>query len=139
MLKIRIETVPSEEQRYPTIGDYWDEPDGTREVRVTDMGDPRYEFLVAVHELVELMLCAERGIAEPEIMAFDVAFEEERDRGLHGPDDEPGDDPRAPYRREHRFAENIERLVAHELGVDWEAYGEAVQRALAEGGERRGA
>jgi hypothetical protein len=35
---------------------------------------------------------------------------------------EPGDDPRAPYYREHQFASGMERLMAAELGIDWQQY-----------------
>ena len=35
---------------------------------------------------------------------------------------------RAPYRKEHQFAENIEKLVARELEVDWPQYNRAVER-----------
>jgi hypothetical protein len=34
----------------------------------------------------------------------------------------PGDDPKAPYHREHRFATRIERLLARELRVNWATY-----------------
>jgi hypothetical protein len=118
-MKINIETVPHEGQRYPTVGDYWEE-DGVVQVRVSEMDDWRYVILVAVHELVEMMLTRYRGVPEEAISAFDVAFEEARERGAaHG---EPGDAPDAPYRREHFFATNLERLLAAELGVDWAAY-----------------
>jgi hypothetical protein len=40
--------------------------------------------------------------------------------------EKPGDDPRAPYHKQHVFAENIERLLAAELGVDWSAYDKEV-------------
>ena len=54
------------------------------------------------------------------IGSFDQAFEKKREQGLvRG---EPGDAPDAPYRREHLFATNIERLLAAELGVDWAVY-----------------
>jgi hypothetical protein len=35
---------------------------------------------------------------------------------------EPGDHEHAPYRREHFFATNLERLLSAELGVDWFEY-----------------
>ncbi|MDQ6698877.1 MAG: hypothetical protein M3Z36_01675 [Acidobacteriota bacterium] len=82
--------------------------------------DWRYEALVAVHELIELILSKHRGIAEETISEFDIAFEQSREHGqVLG---EPGDDPRASYRKEHFFATNVERLLASELGVDWFAY-----------------
>jgi hypothetical protein len=101
-------------QRYPSVGDYLYEGDDIRRIYVSDTGDERMNDLIALHEFVESVLCAHRGIPEPVILEFDKA----------NPDlDDPGRDKRAPYRREHVFAENIERLMAEELGVDWDEYG----------------
>jgi hypothetical protein len=119
-MKINIETIPHGDQRYPTVGDYWDDGNGVVQVRVSDMKDWRYEALVAVHELVEMFLTKARGIEEPHISDFDVKFEQSRADGLV--EGEPGDHPSAPYRREHFFATNLERLFAAELGVDWFEY-----------------
>ncbi len=119
-MKICIETIPHEQQRYPTVGDYWEDPDGTEQVRVSRMIDWRYEILVAVHEVVEWALTRERGIREEDISAFDVEYERLRERELVK--GEPGDNPKAPYRREHFFATNLERLFAAELGVEWQEY-----------------
>lgn len=122
-MDIEIKTIPQSQQRYETIGDYWFDADRTLQIRVSDVGDWRYEALVAVHELVEVLLCKDRGISEPEIMAFDKAFEAGKKLAVAPDvDAEPGDDPSAPYRREHRFAENVERLLAAELGVNWTDY-----------------
>jgi hypothetical protein len=119
-MKIIVETIPHEAQRYPTVGDYWEDPEGVVQIRVSHMEDWRYVILVAVHELAEMMLTRWRGIPEEAIGSFDMAFEKKRERGLvRG---EPGDARDAPYRREHFFATNIERLLAAELGVDWELY-----------------
>lgn len=122
MLKIKIKTQPYKKMRYKTCGDYWDAKDGTTHIRVADMGNDRYEFLVAVHELIEQFLTKQRGVAEEDITDFDVNFEKERAMGIHRVDDEPGDDHEAPYRKEHFTATNIERLIAHELGIDWATY-----------------
>lgn len=118
-MKITIKTIPQAEQRYETIGDYWWNENGDLEIRVTDTGNWKYEALVALHEFVEVMLTKDRGITEPDIMAFDKAFEANRQPGNN---DEPGDDPKAPYGKEHRFAENLERLFAAELAVNWARY-----------------
>ena len=91
------------------------------------MGNPDYEFLVSIHEQIEEHLTRRRGLTEPEIMAFDVMWEKEREKGKHEPDEEPGHDPRAPYRKEHIMAENFERMLALEMGLDWKAYGKAVE------------
>jgi hypothetical protein len=119
-MKIHIESIPHAQQRYPTVGDYWEDGDGAGQVRVSELPDWRYEALVAVHELVEMILTKHRSISEPAISDFDIAFEQERERALVL--GEPGDDPRAPYRLEHFFATNVERLLAAELDVDWRAY-----------------
>jgi hypothetical protein len=118
-MKIEVETIPHHEQRYPTVGDYWEEG-GAVQIRVSEMHDWRYVILVAVHELIESMLARYRGISEEDIGRFDMEFERKREQGLVG--GEPGDAPDAPYRREHFFATNVERLLAAELGVDWEIY-----------------
>jgi hypothetical protein len=126
---IVIQTVPHSVQRYPTCGDYREatfaaeaeilpriEP--AELITVSAVGNPDFEFLVGLHELIEWYLTQKRGIQEAAITAFDVAF-----KGR----DEPGDDPSAPYHREHRFATDIEMQVAAELGVDWNEYEAAIE------------
>jgi hypothetical protein len=81
------------------------------------MGNEEYEFLVVIHELVECMLCKFRGINESAVDQWDKSF-----TGIG----EPGDDPLAPYHREHTFATSIEKLVAQEIGVDWDTYEVAI-------------
>src|SRR5579863_6201874 len=121
-MKIVIETIPHDQHRYPTIGDWWWNKDGqTLEIRVSEFSrgvfplEPcgAYELLIALHELIEAVLCDVRRIAEADVTAFDKA---------HLDLDEPGEDRRAPYHKEHVFAECIERLVALELGVNWQDY-----------------
>jgi len=126
-LKVVLASIPHKNQRYETVGDWWENSSypfrQSWDIRVSEMEDWRYELLVAVHELVEMALCKHRGIKEKDVSDFDMEFEQNRDLG---DESEPGDDPAAPYRREHRFAENIERQLAHELNVDWETYNQAV-------------
>lgn len=117
-MKVVIETIPGDRQRYETAGDYWRDPDGVIQIRVSEMNNERYAALIAIHELIEFLLCDQRGIAEPDIMAFDIA---------HEGDHEPGEHPDAPYRKEHAFAECIERLIAHEFGIDWAVYSNAAE------------
>lgn len=113
-MRISIVTIPHEHQRYPTVGDWFSRwPDYVLQVRVSETGDSRYNALVAVHELIEALLCEARGISEESVTAFDVA---------HPEMDDPGGDPAAPYHREHTFATQIEMLLAEELGVDWDEY-----------------
>jgi hypothetical protein len=83
---------------------------------VSDIGDKDYEFLVLIHEMVEQHLCERDGVTEAQVDKFDKTFEA---AGLPG---EPGDNPGAPYYRQHQVASRIEKHVAVELGVSWDAY-----------------
>ena len=122
-MKIVIETIPHKEQRYDTCGDWYRDKEGTLRIKVSQEIGDKAAALVAVHELVEVLLCEDRGITQIAVDKFDVEFEDERKPGNT---DEPGDDPKAPYRKEHFFATNIERLLGAELGVDWAMYDAAI-------------
>lgn len=80
--------------------------------------EPDYEFLVAVHELVEWYLTKKRGIKEDDITKFDKSF---KGKG------EAGNNKKAPYHKEHRFATAIEVMVANELRIDWKEYEETLK------------
>jgi len=129
-MTIIVETIPADQHPYPTCGNWWWEKDGTLQIRVSKLGNDLYEYLIAGHEIDEAILCRIRGIKEESVSEFDKKFEAERDAGEHKHEDEPGDDERAPYRREHRFAENMERLRAHEMGVGWDDYSNSVELSL---------
>lgn len=119
-----------EQMRYRTAGDYYyvgNKHQGTMFVDVCKQKHPDYEFLILIHELIEQYLTESRGIPEQEIMDFDLKFEAERELGLHTEEEEPGDDEHSPYKEEHRFAENIERQIAHELGVNWKKYEDEIE------------
>lgn len=115
-------TIPHSEQRYPTVGD-WSLTTNGIEVNISSMSKSDYEFLVALHEVIEAYLCQKRGISEQTVTDFDVAFEKKRKEYDFR---EPGNTRKAPYKKEHRFASRIERLVGKELGVDWNDYSKEV-------------
>lgn len=124
LVNINVKVIPHHTQRYETIGDwYFTDRGQTLNVFVSELGNNEMEFLVAFHEQAEAMLCKSRGISEPAITEFDKLFEARREAGNT---DEPGDDPMAPYKREHFFSTSIERLMAAELKIDWRKYEEAV-------------
>ena len=123
-LLFSISQVPHKKQRYETVGDWI--PGKPAQIRVSRMKDPRYVFLVALHEMIEYELCKAHGITDSEVVAFDVNFEAERRMSLHPVDAEPGDHPKAPYKSEHIFATMVERMVAQKLGVSWSDYEKAV-------------
>jgi hypothetical protein len=113
---ITIETAPAAKIRYPIAGDWQFRPDGSLRITVAQMSDRRFQQLVALHELVEALLCKEAGVSQERVDALDEAYEAKR-----LPDDkdsEPGDDPAAPYHREHVIASVTERLAADLLRVD---------------------
>lgn len=117
-LNVVLQTIPHRDQRYPTVGDWtWDRD--TLTIRVSDLGDWRYEFLVGLHELVEAALCRHRGIPQEAVDAFDMAFEGARPEGDAS---EPGFASDAPYRQQHTAATGIETLLASLLEVDWNDY-----------------
>ena len=119
-----ISQVPHRKQRYETVGDWI--PGKPAQIRVSKMKDQRYVFLVALHEMIEYELCRMHGITDKEVVTFDVNFEAERRLNLPPVDAEPGDHPKAPYRREHEFATMIEMMVAQRLGVSWSDYEKTV-------------
>jgi hypothetical protein len=80
---------------------------------VSEMNHNDYEFLIALHELIEHALCLKRGITDEEVTKFDKEF-----KG----DGEPGDDKKAPYWREHQIASLIEYWICEELGLNEDEY-----------------
>lgn len=114
-MKITIETIPHKEQRYETVGDWYFEENGDLHIKVSQFGDWRSPALVAVHELIEVLICKHHGIDQKAVDEFDMKFKGEG---------EPGDDPNAPYATEHCFATGIERLLAGALGLKWKIYEE---------------
>lgn len=124
-MRVVIEVIDHDKQRYSTVGDWqWlDEEKTNLKISVSKMSDWRYEMLVAVHELHEVLLCKNRGITQEEVDRFDILYEANRPEGDTS---EPGDARYAPYFFQHQFATILERLFAKELDVDWEVYDKTV-------------
>ena len=122
--RVVIRVVPHAEQRYATCGDWQFTYAGDLRISVSAMRDERHEQLVAVHELIEALCCRAWGVPQKAVDAFDLLYEQRRRESDLS---EPGDDPGAPYHRQHVFAAKIERMVADELGVDWDAYAKEVE------------
>jgi hypothetical protein len=121
---ITIVDIHHNQQRYETCGDwYWDKY-GNLMITVSDTGEWKKNFLIAYHELTEVMLCRLRGVPQEDVDKFDMEYEVNRK-----PEDltsEPGDSLQAPYHNEHVFATKMERLMAEELGVNWNDYEESI-------------
>lgn len=121
-MNITIRTIPHSDQRYKTPGDWLFDKDGDIQIFVSATGDWREEMLVAFHELREVLVCKHRGISQQAVDDFDMIYEEERKEGRHGPECEPGNDPKAPYFIEHQAATQAERALAYDLDVIWDEY-----------------
>jgi hypothetical protein len=128
-MKIVIEFIPHNEQRYDTVGDYWVDGDGNWQLRVDKMDNEYSQWAVAVHELVEMMLVVTRAIPLWKIDEFDMHFKGEG---------EPGDDPKSPYFEEHTFSTSIERMVCEALGINWKEHDDNVYAEQWHGEARRG-
>lgn len=117
-MNITIKTIPHTEHRYETVGDWWFDKDGLQ-IRVSTVGDWKAEALVAFHELAEALVCQKQGVTQEEVDTFDLEYEAERQSG---DESEPGNDPTAPYYNAHQFATIVEKMLARELGVNWQDY-----------------
>ena len=137
-MKVIIETIPHESQKYETVGDYWMEGD-TLHIVVSELGDWKMEMLVAIHELAETLIMLSDGVPRESSTVFDKEFESARAAWPgeifrvtgkeYGPDYEPGDSPDAPYARQHTYATAVERILAGAMNVKWYEYEQACQNA----------
>jgi len=115
---VTVHVVPHAEQRYDTTGD-WQWKDGGLVVTISDTGDPRFNLLVAAHEITEALLCTRDGVTEDQVDAWDLA---------HTDAEEPGEVEGAPYFTQHAEACLVERELADLMRVDWNEYGRAFER-----------
>ncbi len=138
--RVVIELIDHKDQRYETAGDWFRGQIGglgTRDggqliPRHIKMGecelvirasrlksDPNnfFSLAVAYHELGEALACIANDIDEHAIDEFDVSY-----KGYG----EPGDDPRAPYSRQHRFATACESILIGAMGLSWGLYEKAI-------------
>jgi hypothetical protein len=121
-MRIEIRTIAAGKQRYNTCGDYFMDEDGVLQVRISNAKDWRSEAAVVIHELVEYFLCRRSRVK------LDTIDQWDKD---HADADEPGDVPDCPYWRQHRFAENLERLLVAELGLRWDEHSAIIDAAQA--------
>ena len=117
-LLLKVELVKHEEQHYKTAGDWQIGADGCICIKVSDTGYRMDALLIALHEAVEAILCDAHNVLEADVDAFDIAFALEHKLS----DEEPGEDPLAPYRREHAVADAVERIVAVAADECWREY-----------------
>jgi len=120
---ITVNVIPHGTGRYSTVGD-WQWQDGGLVVTVSDLGDHRFNLLVAAHEMTEALLSKRDGVTEQEVDAWDLA---------HLDAEEPGEVAGCPYHTQHAEASQVERWLADLMGIDWDAYSQAFERLDDEG------
>lgn len=117
-MNINIQVIPESEQRAEINGaDWFFDEKGDLQVRVSPMSDWRREVLLGIHEAVEAIMCKHNGVTQQAVDAFDIEYDK-----THAFDVNAGDEPAAPYVREHCFATAIERILCAELDVNWLEY-----------------
>lgn len=126
-MKIRIDTIPHDQQRIPgQVGD-WQflasgfDPDGELVIRVSRLGDWRKEMAIAYHEQCEALICRAFGVDEKAVDEFDKAWQP------HGVYAEAGEDPAAPYNQAHMLAIIPEFHLLNSLGVNLAEYESALE------------
>jgi hypothetical protein len=117
--QVHVEMIPAKSMRYRTVGDWLFLSPGVLMIRVADTGNWKYNILVAIHELIEVVLCQIAGITEKQVDRFDLA---------HQDDEDPGSHPKAPYGVQHLTAMGVEMILAACMGVKWRVYEDALDR-----------
>jgi hypothetical protein len=106
--------------RYDTVGDWYYDSEGTLIIEVCQTYIRDYNYLIAVHELVEAILCSVNGISQSLVDDWDFKH----------PSNSPGSLPGCPYKKEHDIATLIEKLLCWAMGRSWENYGNFVDRMI---------
>lgn len=120
--RILLEVIPHEQQRLGAPGDWFFTQEGNLTVRISDLGDWRYNFLVLRHEMDEAILCYFSGITTEMV---------DEDQAKAKPTDDPDSFsgyPGARLQNQHNDALAAEWQMSRLLGVDWAKYGDAWAR-----------
>ena|SRR5271166_562518 len=116
-MRIVIQTIPHNEQRYDTAGDWqWEDEhldNPVLKISVSETGNWKYNMLVAQHELHEALVCLVDRVDQKDVDDFDLS---------HAHLADPGRDPDAPYHFPHMYADALERQMALNLCVEWDEY-----------------
>lgn len=118
--KIDIKVIPHKEQRYDTAGD-WQCNKRKISLQISQMELMDYEFMVAVHELIEVYLCKKAGITTEDVDKFDMSNPQL---------DDPGRSPKAPYHKQHMFAMKVEKMICKFLLLSWDVYNQSFERLV---------
>lgn len=130
-MKINIEVIAHAKQRYETPGDWFWDSEGVLQIRVSKLPNPKFERLIIIHELVEILIETARQNIDPQRL---LEITEESDKAFESgrTDDsaESGYRPDNPVYHGHMAASAIEHIAGMLLGVDYNKYSEAVAALL---------
>jgi hypothetical protein len=104
---IVVKAIYHEEQRYDTVGDWWFEDDCLH-VRVSRVLSQTEQWCVALHEIVEALLCKHKYGTSATCIVDKWDFSHMRAK-------EPGELKNCPYKREHTIASIAEQILELEL------------------------
>lgn len=132
MIQIEIKIIPNAEQRVPGVGDWYVDDEGVLQIRVSETGNPQFNGLLVIHELVETLVesLKQGDLNVPRWLVvqtdkYDETFEKRRHKDDR---DEPGYEPSAPYYHGHMLASAVEHLIASLLRIDYNEYLHAIDR-----------
>jgi len=121
-LKIILEVIPHEKQRLNEQGDWWWDGD-TLQVRASELGDWRYNFLLLAHEMDEAVFCRYNHITTT-MVDQDQIWASQHPEIENNPDSFSGY-PGSCLQVQHNDALALEWIRSRILGVNWQDYGDA--------------
>ena len=123
--KIVIKKIPHKKQRLNDVGDYFIK-NGVLEIRVSEEVGFWESLLIAIHELIEVLLCLKKGLSIKKIDEWDMKDSKKDDYP------ETGLNPKCPYHKEHMIALGVEHILAPFLKVDWKEYEKKMDKLIYE-------
>lgn len=107
---ITIDFIPEGQMRYDTLGDWLFDGFGNLHIKVVNTNNIKVDLPIAVHELIEAVLCKINGVTQEQVDEWDLNYDQIDVFNMEKPD-EPGEHPGAPYFKEHRIACHIEDSI----------------------------
>ncbi len=119
-MNITIKIIPREAHRPEVDGcDWYYDEAGDLQIRISPMSCEAYEHALILHELFEALACRHDGVTQKQVDDFDLAYDKAHP---NEPDLGAGDDPEAPYHKQHNLATVVDRLFISSCGLKWADY-----------------
>jgi hypothetical protein len=110
---IEVKEIEHSSQRYDTYGDWQFDADGRLNIKVSKTRNEWDSYLLAIHEIIEAVLCRYAGITEEEVDKWDLD---------HPYSDDPGAISGCPYASQHSIAFAVEKMLADKIKRNWREY-----------------